>query len=140
MTDNPLHDLQKKKISPLSRREPKDSLSPVDASSDFYDPFSDLNLFLAQKIKEEMAQHGPESKWSFSLQEKLIEKINPEFQKKFPNYRLGVTALKKTWEKVGYYLEHILSQKEALTPEGKLSLPFLIKENLRGQLYSKQNV
>lgn len=106
-------------------------LSPVDESPDFHDPYSELSLFLSQKIQAEFQQSGFVKKWSVYLQEKLIAKIGPEFQKKFPSYRLGVSALKKTWEKIAYYSEQIQSKKEALTETGKLNIAYLIQENLR---------
>jgi hypothetical protein len=115
---------------PLYGRE--DQLSPVDESPDFHDPYSELTLFLAQKVKEECQEEGGGlKKWSPLLQDQLMEKIQPEFQSKFPTYRLGAYALKKTWEKLSYYSQQIQAQKEALTSEGRLDLGFLIKENLR---------
>src|ERR1700738_4202910 len=78
-------------------------LSSVDELAEFYDPYSDLNLFLVQKITQEMRHCGNSKKWSLKIQEVLLKKISPEFQKKFPRYRLGVAALKKTWEKIAYY-------------------------------------
>src|SRR5271169_6303574 len=77
--------------------------SSVDEQADFYDPFSDLNLFLVQKITQEMRHCGSSKKWTLKIQEELLKKISPEFQKKFPHYRLGVAALKKTWEKIAYF-------------------------------------
>lgn len=108
-----------------------DLLHAVDESPEFYDPYSDLNLFLSQKIKQEMQHCGSSKKWSIKIQEKLLEKITPTFQSQFPHYRLGVSALKKTWEKVAYYSQQIEHQKGALTEEGKLNIPFFIKENLK---------
>lgn len=124
--------------SPLKKQtDLKVFLHPVDDAPEFHDPYSELNLFLSQKVKEECKQYGFVKKWSLYFQEKLIEKITPEFQKKFPHYRLGVTALKKTWEKVLHYSEQIQTQKEALTTEGKLNISFLIKENLKQYLRLK---
>ena len=76
---------------------------PIDESPDLHDPYSELNLFLTRKIKEEFKTAGTTKKWSIYVQEKLIEKITPEFKKKFPHYRLGVSALKKVWEKFSYF-------------------------------------
>ena len=116
------------------RKKEEDSLreylSSIDDSPEFYDPYSELNLFLSQKIKEEMA-HYSGVKWSVKVQEELLLKISPEFQKKFPHYRLGSSALKKIWERVSYYAEQMAGHKEALTAEGKLNVDFLIKENLK---------
>lgn len=107
------------------------SIDAVDESPEFHDPYSELNLFLSQKIKQEMRHCSNSKKWSVKLQDELIHKIAPEFEKRFPRYRLGISALKKTWEKVSYYSTQIQDQKEALTQDGKLNIPFLIKENLR---------
>lgn len=118
-----------------NKKKDKDALSEflssVDDSPEFYDPYSDLNLFLAQKIKQEMQHCGSSKKWSLKIQEELIFKIAPDFQKKFPQYRLGVSALKRTWEKIAHYSQQIQHQKEALTQDGKLNIHFFIKENLK---------
>jgi hypothetical protein len=106
-------------------------LYSIDETPDFHDPYSDLNLFLSHEIKEEMQHCGLNKKWSTSIQERLLKKISPEFQKRFPKYRLGITALKKTWEKIAFYTDQIQEQKEALTQDGKLNIYFLIKENLK---------
>ena len=67
-------------------------------------------------------QHcGSSRKWSLKIQEELLLKIAPDFQKRFPQYRLGISALKKTWEKVSYYSQQIQHQKEAITQDGPLS-------------------
>jgi len=70
-------------------------------------------------------------KWSLQLQDELLNKITPEFHERFPRYRLGVAALKKTWEKINYFATQIQGEKEALTQDGKLNLPFFIKKNLK---------
>lgn len=106
-------------------------LYPIDETEDFYDPFSDLNLFLSKKIKCELQESGTSSKWSGKIEANLLAKILPEFKQKFPKYRLGKTALKKVWEKVAYYYEKIQGQKGALKEDGKLNLKFMIRENLK---------
>ncbi|MCP5506236.1 MAG: hypothetical protein H7A38_05075 [Chlamydiales bacterium] len=106
-------------------------LYPVDESEDFYDPFSDLNLFLSKKIKHELQERGSSSKWSGKIEANLLSKILPEFKQKFPKYRLGTSALKKVWEKVAYYYEKIQGQKGAIREDGKLNLKFMIRENLK---------
>ncbi len=124
-------------LDPLS---PPTSFShPIDESPELHDPYSELNLFLTRKIKEEFKNAGTTKKWSVYIQEKLIEKISPEFKKKFPHYRLGVSALKKIWEKVAYFSQAFENQKEALTKEGKLNLGFLIRENLKQFLGIKKS-
>ena len=109
----------------------RELLDAIDESPEFHDPYSELNLFLSQKIKREMHHCSNSKKWSPQLQDELLHKITPEFQERFPRYRLGVSALKKTWEKVQYFSMQIQEQKEALTQDGKLNLPFFIKENLK---------
>ncbi len=108
-----------------------DPCSLVDESPEFHDPYSELNLFLSQKIRGEMRKQGFIKKWSLKIQETLLEKIVPEFQKKFPHYRLGVSALRKSWEKIAYYTEQVEAQKGATDEKGNLKLSFLISENLR---------
>ncbi len=109
----------------------EESFYSVDATPEFHDPYSELSLFLSQKIKHEMREQGWIKKWTQKIQEVLLEKIAPEFQKKFPHYRLGVAALRKTWEKIAYYTQQLETQKEAIGEDGQLNLPFLIRENLR---------
>lgn len=112
---------------------------PIDESPEFHDPYSELNLFLTRKVKEEFKTSGTAKKWSVYIQEKLIEKVSPEFKHKFPHYRLGVSALKKIWEKFAYFSQIFENQKEALTQEGKLNLRFLIRENLKHLFSMKKN-
>jgi len=106
-------------------------LNSIDETPEFHDPYSELNLFLSQKVKQEMHHCVNPKKWSVQLQEELLHKITPEFQRRFPKYRLGVCALKKTWEKVHYFSTQIQGRKEALTQDGKFNLSFFIKENLK---------
>lgn len=110
---------------------PEGFLHPIDESEEFYDPFSDLSLFLSKRIKKEMDNSGSPSNWSGRIEANLLAKILPEFRKKFPKYRLGATALKKVWEKVGYYYEKIQGQKDAFKENGKLNLKYMIRENLK---------
>lgn len=105
--------------------------SLLDESPEFHDPYSELNLFLSRKIKKEMRHCSNSKKWSIELQEQLLQKITPEFQKQFPQYRLGISALKQTWEKLNYFSSQIQDKKEALTQDGKLNIPYFIKENLQ---------
>ncbi|MCB1085054.1 MAG: hypothetical protein KDK60_03020 [Chlamydiia bacterium] len=106
-------------------------LHPIDESDEFFDPFSDLSLFLSKKIKGEIEEMGSSKSWSGKIEAKLLAKILPEFREKFPKYRLGVNALKKVWEKVSYYYEKIQGDKEAVKPNGTLNLKFMIQENLK---------
>ncbi|MGH7889822.1 MAG: hypothetical protein ACRENF_04650, partial [Thermodesulfobacteriota bacterium] len=118
---------------------PPTSSYPIDESPELHDPYSELNLFLARKIKEEFKNAGTTKKWSIYIQEKLIEKIAPEFKTRFPHYRLGVAALKKIWEKVAYFSQAFENQKEATTDDGKLNLWYLIRENLKQFLGGKKS-
>ncbi len=114
----------------------KDFVSAIDEAPDFQDPFSEVNLFLSQEIKKEMRHIGYGKKWSLKIQERVVEKIQPLFQNSFPQYRLGISALRKTWEKISYYCQQIQSQKQALHQDGKLNVHFLIRENMKQ--YQKQ--
>ncbi len=63
-----------------------------------------ISLFLARKIRQtHLLDRSKE--WSHYLQEKLIEKISPEFEKKFPESRLGSSAIKKVWNKINHLSE-----------------------------------
>ncbi|MDJ0652317.1 MAG: hypothetical protein QNJ27_04865 [Simkaniaceae bacterium] len=115
----------------INRQQKSSFLHPIDEAEDFYDPFSDLNLFLSKKIKKEMQESGSSEKWSGKIEADLLAKILPEFKQKFPKYRLGTSALKKVWEKVAYYFEKIQGQKGALKDNGTLNLTFMIRENLK---------
>ena len=84
-----------------------------------------------------MQDCGQLKKWSLKIQEDLLKKISPEFQNQFPQYRLGVSALKKIWEKISYYSQQIQNQKEAVSKDGKLNIHFFIKENLKTYLNLK---
>ncbi len=109
-------------------------LFPIDETEEFHDPFSDLSLFLARKIKQEISRGSSPKKWSRNIQTDLLKAILPDFLIKFPKYRLGHTALKKTWDKVLYYVQFIQKQKESVTAEGKLNVNFLIQQNLKNLL------
>ncbi len=106
----------------------------VDKIAPFQDPYSDVSLFLSKKIKEQAHLLERSKKWSFQLQQRLLEKISPEFGKKFPKCHLGAAALKKTWEKVSHLSKILKERNEAFSENGSLSLPFLIRENLKRML------
>lgn len=120
---------------PISAKKREEQISEllcaVDESPEFYDPYSDLNLFLSQKIKQQMQHCGSSKKWSVKIQEELLAKITPDFQKHFPQFRLGIPALKRIWEKVAFYSHQIQHQKEAMNQDGKLNIHFFIRENLK---------
>ena len=61
----------------------KEFLSAVDETPDFHDPFSDLNLFLSQKIKQVMQHESFGKKWSQQLQDNLIERSRPISKRSF---------------------------------------------------------
>lgn len=114
-------------------------LSSIDEMPDFHDPYSDVSLFLSERIKEEIKHCQTEKKWSLKFQEQLIQKISPDFRKKFPHYRLGVMALKKTWEKVIYYTQQLEGHTEALSSDGSLNTEFFIRENLKQYTHLHQS-
>ncbi|MBS0620387.1 MAG: hypothetical protein JSS61_02890 [Verrucomicrobia bacterium] len=125
--------------SEAKKRENKldEFIASIDESPDFYDPYSDLNLFLSKKIKSEMGHCGSSKKWSLKIQEELLAKISPDFQRNFPQYRLGASALKKTWDKIAFYSEQIAQSKGALTKDGKLNTYYMIQENLKSYITLK---
>ena len=122
------------KVPYINGNKESSFLYPIDEAEDFYDPFSDLNLFLSKKIKKEIQETGSSEKWSGKIEANLLAKILPEFKQKFPKYRLGTSALKKVWEKVAYYYEKIQGQKGALKENGTLNLKFMIRENLKNNI------
>ncbi len=112
----------------------------VDPISPLQDPHSDLSLFLSRKIREQAASQSSSKEWSHYLQEKLIQTITPDFEKKFPQSRLGAAAVKKIWEKMNHLNELFQNQTEALNSDGKLNLHFLIRENLKTTLKQKRGI
>ncbi|MBI5274062.1 MAG: hypothetical protein HY860_03290 [Chlamydiales bacterium] len=106
-------------------------LYPIDESEEFYDPFSDLSLFLAKKITKIISSGTLPKQWSGKVQELLLEKILPEFEKRFPKYRLGGSALKKTFDKVLFYYQKMQAEKHAFQSDGSIDVEYIIKENLR---------
>lgn len=111
----------------------------IDLIAPFQDPYSDVSIFLARKIKELSASAESSKNWSVYLQDKLLKKITPEFGKKFPDQRLGPATLKKTWEKVSHLSGLFERQSNALTSDKKLNLHFLIRENLKTVLAQGKN-
>ena len=73
----------------LKKNQESQLLHSVDESPEFHDPYSDLSLFLSHRIKQEMDSSDPSVRWTVKLQEELLSKITPEFQKKFPQYYKG---------------------------------------------------
>ncbi len=104
-------------------------LYPVEEANDFHDPFSELSLFLAKRLKKEILKEGLPKTWSQNIQKTLLAEVLPEFRAHFPHYRLGISALKKTWEKIHYYVKY-LEKHYAYHQNGKLDISYLIKENL----------
>lgn len=112
-------------------------LIPIDEVPELYHPYSEVNLFLSQKMKQEM-QQAPTKVWSMQLEQYLLEKMTPEFQRRFPQFRISISAIKKTWEKLVLYTKQIQDQPNAITEEGKVNIPFLIKQNLKNYLNLKR--
>jgi hypothetical protein len=109
----------------------------VDPIAPFQDPYSDVSLFLSRKIKEISNTMHQSKDWSMYLQQKLLEKITPEFGKKFPHSRLGPAVLKKIWGKMSHLSELLEERGDALNAGKKLNLHFLIRENLKTALTQK---
>ena len=112
-------------------------LFPIDETEEFHDPFSDLSLFLARRVKREILREKNPSKWSRKIQTLLLKDILPDFTKRFPKYRLGNAALQKTWDKVLHNLKLIQNENRAMKPNGKLNIDFMIKENLKNNINSQ---
>lgn len=134
---NPFESIKQKERFPLSAIPSKQlsaqtHLYPIDETEDFHDPFSDLSLFLSKKIKHEVEKHGSSKQWSNKIQTDLLAGILPEFKIKFPKYRLGISAIRRVWEKVSYYYGKVHTHQEAIDSNGKLNIEFMIKENLKG--------
>lgn len=106
------------------------SMCPVDEMEEFQDPLSDLNLFLCKKVNEMMRNKGGIKNWNHQIEKDILQRILPEFKAKFPYYRLGIAALKRTWEKISYYQKKVI-YREAYQIDGKLNINYLIKENIR---------
>ena len=105
-------------------------LFPLNETEEFYDPFSDVSLFLAKRVKDEVLKEKDPQKWSTKIERLLLNKILPEFTRQFPRYRLGKFALKKTWNKVSYYTKGITRHTNAFTDQGNLNVDFMIRKNL----------
>lgn len=112
---------------------------PIDEAPELYHPYSEVNLFLSQQMKQVM-QNAPTKAWSIQLEKYLLEKMTPGFQKRFPQFRISVSAIKKTWEKLILHTKQIQDQPEAITEEGKVNTSFLIKENLKNYLNAKRPI
>jgi len=104
-------------------------LYPVEEATEFHDPFSELSLFLAKRLKKEITKNNHPKKWSQHIQKTLLAEVLPEFRQHFPHYRLGISALKKTWEKIHYYVKY-LEKHYDYNQNGKLDISYLIRENL----------
>lgn len=106
-------------------------LYPIDESEEYYDPFSDLSLFLAKKITQITSEQAIPKQWSSKVQELLLAKILPEFEKQFPRYRLGGSALKRIFEKVHFYQIKMQKEQFAYNLDGTINKNLLIRENLK---------
>jgi hypothetical protein len=123
-----------KRLTKNSRKKPQqiaESFCAAEEVADFHDPYSELSLFLSQKIKLEMRTQGWLKKWTLKIQEALLRTLAPEFQKKFPKYRLGVAALRTTWEKLAYYTDQFEKNQDAIGSDGRLNISYLIRANLK---------
>jgi hypothetical protein len=114
-------------------------LIPIDEVPELYHPYSEVNLFLSQQLKQEL-QNAPTKIWSIQLEKYLLEKMSPVFHKRFPQFRISISAIKRTWENLILYTKQIQDRAEAITEEGKVNIPFLIKENLKNYLSAKRPI
>lgn len=122
-------------------KDEKNQKSPplysFDESKILLDPFSELGLFLTQKILQSVSTNRNRKKWTKSLQNTLIREILPEFKKRFPGYHLGKKLLVNAYENVSYYLNALKQIRGARTQDGSINVMVLIKEHLRCALYQK---
>lgn len=127
-----------------TRRKTKEALQDplflVDDTPEFYDPFSSLNVYLAQEIQKHWRSFGCKMTWSLSLQEELVRAVSPGFQRAFPQYRLSITALKKTWEKVIALAQYVQEHPEAVAQDGKLNVFFLVREHCKETMRTRSHV
>jgi len=103
----------------------------VNESPDFHDPFSELSLFLARQVRKKLAMEKSGRSWSAHMQEELLRRILPEFEKRFPKYLLSTSALKRVWEKGSFYLQQLEAQASAIRSDGSVDLEVMIRENFR---------
>ncbi len=111
-------------------------LYPITETDDFYDPFSELSLFLSKKVKKEIEENKKPKKWSMQIESDLLAKILPEFKKRFPHYRLGSHALKRVWEKVSHYYEKLQKHADIFKKDGSLNIHSMIRESLKNTPFS----
>ncbi|MCP5491737.1 MAG: hypothetical protein H7A40_01670 [Chlamydiales bacterium] len=95
------------------------------------DTFSDVQLFLSQKISKLLRDNKSCEPWSYQLQSLLISSIKSEFQKRFPNRHLSGPVIQKVYEKVSYFYELIEQHQRLLTPNGTLDLDAIIRYHLK---------
>ncbi|MCH9612528.1 MAG: hypothetical protein S4CHLAM102_10190 [Chlamydiia bacterium] len=98
---------------------------PLSEADDFLDPFSDLNIYLAKKIKEEI-----HTNFKSYPSKQFIETLSNEFNVKFPGYHLGMAALKVLWKKVTFYLDTFNHTPDAYDAKGQLNLHYLIRQSI----------
>lgn len=111
----------------------------MDSIASFQDPYSDVSLFLTRKIKQLSEINSASKEWSQGLQKRLVERITPEFEKKFPTHHLGSAVIKKAWEKASRFSLLMHAKKEAIAANGKLNLYFLIRQNLKTVFTQKKS-
>ena len=115
----------------LAQESSSSSFRSVNEAPDFHDPFSELSLFLARQVRKKLAMEKSGRSWSAHMQEELLRRILPEFEKRFPKYLLSTSALKRVWEKGSFYLQQLEAQASALRSDGSVDLEVMIRENFR---------
>ncbi len=102
---------------------------------EFHDPFSDVSLFLSKQLRAFMDNESLDSlKWSYKIEEKLLETLSIPFQKAFPKYRLNIFSIKKVWEKIVFYLDQMKKKEAVCSLNGVINIDYLISENLKESL------
>jgi hypothetical protein len=125
-------------LLPLNIESNSMPLLPIDEADEYFDPFSNLNRFLLKKVKEAISS-GSIRQEAFSLIEKdLVHFILPDFKIQYPKYRLGGYALKRIYETVLYYYNHVQSSPSLFNEDKTLNLFAMIRE-LLSQIDLAQN-
>ncbi len=125
-------------LLPLNSEAVSSPLLPIDEADEYFDPFSNLNRFLLKKVKEAISS-GSIGQEAFSLIEKdLVQFILPDFKIQYPRYRLGGYALKRIYETVLYYYNHVQSSPSLFNEDKTLNLFAMIRE-LLSQIDLAQN-
>lgn len=114
--------------------DPTSCPTTFDTIQSIKDPFSDLSLFVAKKMKEEIIKTPRGTPLSSHLSSVLLEQLSSEIKRRFPKYTLGNSVLKSAWDKVQYYLRLVSDQRSLWTGNGTLSIPMMVRQNFHNRI------